>query len=122
MKGAINPNLDEADGTFWMAFEDFITHFTEVTICRVRQYHEARVKGTFIKHQVGENLHVLSKWAYTLTVSEHTRVYLGIHQEDERNLAAKELRPNLDLALVVLKIGGDESWSIHKCKESELCR
>ena len=122
MKGALNPNLEEGDGTFWMCFEDFIVNFTEVTICRVKQYHEARVKGTFVKHQVDQNKMILSKWAYTLTVNEPTRLFLGIHQEDERNLGAKELRPNLDLGMVVLKINEDESWAIHKVKESELCR
>lgn len=122
MKRAINPDFNEYDGTFWMSFEDFLKYFVEVTLCLVRNYHEARVKGSFIKHSIGDNVQILSKWAYTLTVETHTRLFIGIHQEDERNLGAKDLRPNLDLGIVVLKIGEDESWSIHKVREGELAR
>jgi hypothetical protein len=80
MKAAIQPNLDSFDGTFWMSFEDFQNYFVNVTVCRVRHYEEVRVKGSFVRHQVDEeNSHVLSKWCYTLTVNEPSRVFVGVH-------------------------------------------
>ncbi|MEE4247837.1 MAG: C2 family cysteine protease, partial [Kangiellaceae bacterium] len=80
MKAAIQPNLDSFDGTFWMSFEDFQNYFVNVTVCRVRHYEEVRVKGSFVRHHVdNENSHVLSKWCYTLTVNEPSRVFVGVH-------------------------------------------
>jgi hypothetical protein len=54
MKSAIEPNLDEFDGTFWMSYADFQLHFVNVTVCRVRRYQEVRVKGAFLRHQVDD--------------------------------------------------------------------
>jgi calpain-15 len=35
------------DGTFWMCFQDFHTHFTSVSVCKVRDWEEVRVKCEF---------------------------------------------------------------------------
>lgn len=34
----IQPVLDDADGTFWMSFEDFIKQFKSLNVCRVRNW------------------------------------------------------------------------------------
>jgi len=52
MRQALNPILDENDGTFWMSFEDFVSHFTAFNVCRVNNWEEHRLKGLFEKIEV----------------------------------------------------------------------
>jgi calpain-15 len=64
MKKALQPVLDESDGTFWMSYEDFLQHFTCVNSCRVNNFFEGRLRGKFFRLKVGEYDHVISKWYY----------------------------------------------------------
>jgi hypothetical protein len=48
MKDELNPMLEENDGTFWMAFEDYIQNFRGLNACRVKNWEEVRIKGKFI--------------------------------------------------------------------------
>lgn len=32
---AIDPTLDDKDGTFWMCFADFLDNFRALNVCRV---------------------------------------------------------------------------------------
>lgn len=48
----LNPNLEENDGTFWMVYQDFVTHFKSVNVCKVKNWDEVRIKGKFIRVQV----------------------------------------------------------------------
>lgn len=45
----IKPSLDEKDGSFWMSFNDFISNFDSLDVCRIRNWDEARVRGRFIR-------------------------------------------------------------------------
>jgi hypothetical protein len=38
MREAINPILDETDGTFWMSYEDFLEHFRSINVCKVKNF------------------------------------------------------------------------------------
>lgn len=70
---AIQPVLDNEDGTFWMSFEDFIKHFRSLNVCRVRNWQENRIRGKFlrIKDELNENFEqVISKWYYEIEVEE----------------------------------------------------
>lgn len=111
MKADVKPDLDDEDGTFWMSYEDFLTHFVSVNVCHVNGYYEARVKGMFTRNEEDQ---VISKWFYFLTVEENTKLFIGVHQEDERCYGAKVKRANLDLGIVVLKAGENGNWSIYK--------
>lgn len=102
LKKAINPVLDEKDGTFWMNYADFLTHFSSITICLVKNFKEARIKGMFKKTRTGTLENISSAFYYTLEVTEPTRVYIGVHQEDERILGVEQKRPYLDLGLALL--------------------
>jgi hypothetical protein len=118
MKAAIQPNLDAFDGTFWMSFDDFTSSFDSVSICHVDSFYEARAKGLFTR----DDLEVRSKWFYFLEVrNEPTTLFLGVHQEDDRNYGAKDMRPMLDLGIVVLKKSGS-GIVVHTNRECELDR
>lgn len=119
MKAEVKPDLDDEDGTFWMSYADFLKHFVNVNVCHVNGYYEARVKGIFTRN---EEEQVISKWFYYLTVPEACKLFIGVHQEDERIMGAKVKRSNLDLGIVVMKAGEDGKWSIYKVQDCELAR
>jgi len=96
---ALDPVLDEKDGTFWMAYDDFIRNFSAVNICRANSFFEARLKGLFKR----DGKWVSSKWSYTICPKSTTRCFIGLHQEDERIYGVAELRPYLDIGFVVLE-------------------
>ena len=102
IKKAIKPILDEKDGTFWMNYSDFLTHFSSITICLVKNFKEARIKGMFQKTRVNALESISSAYYYSLEVAEPTRVYIGVHQEDERILGVEQKRSYLDLGLALL--------------------
>lgn len=103
MKKAINPVLNEKDGTFWMSYEDFIINFTSVHVCKTAAYSECRLKGFFESHRQNLTKSVRSRWYYTLNPRQDTQLHIGIHQEDERIYGAELYRSYLDLGLCVLK-------------------
>lgn len=47
---AFNPVLDGDDGTFWMSFDDFCSHFDSLDVCRVSNWDELRIRGRFIRY------------------------------------------------------------------------
>lgn len=52
-----------------MSFEDFIEYFRTISVCRVKNWEEIRLKGKFLRIQDKNNTYneiVLSKWYYTV--------------------------------------------------------
>lgn len=90
---------DPEDGTFWMAFEDFVQHFDSMNVNRVRQWSEHRFKGLLVNR--GDV--TVSNRVFELRVSQPTRLFLGVHQEDSRVQGVSTLRPYLDLGAVVFQ-------------------
>jgi calpain-15 len=106
MRNELHPEFDLNDGTFWIAYRDFLEHFAGVNICKVRNWDEVRIKGKFVKVQDIEDQNievVMSKWYYSLEVQEKTRVIIGVHQEDERIKGVSEKRPYLDIGITIFK-------------------
>ena len=105
----VNPSLDEDDGTFYMSFDDFLNRFTAISLCRVRTFYEARVQGRFCRVSIAERNTVVSKFYYCIDVSEPCKLFISIHQEDERIFGVESKRAYLDVGLVVLKrASGDQ--------------
>lgn len=78
----VKPHLDENDGTFWMSFEDFVKNFRALNVCRVKNWEEVRIKGKFIRVQDIDDSDVevvMSKWYYSLELTEPTRIFIAIH-------------------------------------------
>lgn len=117
MKAEVKPILDENDGTFWICYVDFIKQFNGVNICRVDQYQEIRVKGTFERKLNSEQEWVSPKNYYILSSKKDTHVTIGVHQEDARNFGVDERRPYLDLGLAVLDVTGG-SFKLYQAKEA----
>lgn len=51
-RNELNPSLEDNDGTFWMSYQDFMTFFKGLNICKVKNWDEVRIKGKFIRVQV----------------------------------------------------------------------
>ena len=116
MKQALNPVLKENDGTFWMSYEDFLKNFQSVTICLVKPFQEARCKGFFERVLEGEYYYTAPHCCYLISTKERARLYVGLHQEDERILGVQAKRPNLDLGLMILEM---TSSGLSYCKRKE---
>jgi calpain-15 len=77
-----------------------------MNICRIRNWEEVRLKGKFIRVQDIEDSNVevvLSKWYYSLDLSESTKMFIGLHQEDERIKGVLARRPYLEVGLAIMK-------------------
>ena len=55
---------------------------------------------------------VISKWYYELSVEETTKVFVGLHQEDERISGVLLRRPFIDVAVAILKVQDDGSLTL----------
>ena len=88
IKELLQPKLDQTDdsSTFWMSYDDFLKHFASLTVCKVKQTNEVRLKGKFVRveDQDTQLSQVMSKWFYYLEIAKKTHLQLGIHQIDER--------------------------------------
>ena len=71
MISRVHPHLESNDGTFWISFKDFLRYFAQLSVCKVRNWNDVRVKGKFVKVQDvdDKNLEVvLSKWYYSVEI------------------------------------------------------
>jgi len=78
----LNPTFDQNDGTFWMSYKDFLQHFGGVTICKVKNWDEVRIRGKFVKVQDIDDPNIeviMSKWYYSMEVSQKCKVIVGLH-------------------------------------------
>lgn len=114
MKEAFTPVLDEDDGTFWMSFEDFVSNFDSLDLCRVSNWEELRVRGRFIRYNDVtdvDNEIVVSKWFYALEVPSKTHLVVGLHQEDERIEGVLNRRGYIDMGMAIIKRNASEVGS-----------
>lgn len=114
MQQAFEPVLDEKDGTFWMNYEDFVQNFSAVNICRANSFYEVRLKGCFKR----EGMWVNSMWIYSVRPKTSVRVFIGVHQEDERIYGVADVRSYLDIGFVVLETLPDGSHEIFHYRPS----
>ncbi|CAG9329557.1 unnamed protein product [Blepharisma stoltei] len=125
MKRELNPVFDEDNGNFWMNFDDFIQHFSTLNVCRVKNWDEVRIKGKFIRVQDVEDSNmevVVSKWYYSVDLPERVRIFIGIHQEDERIFGVASRRQYLDIGIVVLKRMPDGTVNLIESKDFSIDR
>ena len=45
----------------------------------------------------------MSKWYYSVDLHEPTRIFIGIHQEDERIKGVLARRPYLDVGIAIMR-------------------
>lgn len=56
--------------------------------------------------------HVVSKWYYELEIESAQKLFIGLHQEDERIQGVVQRRPFLDVGITVLKVNADQSLEL----------
>jgi calpain-15 len=125
LKRYMNPSFDEDDLNFWMSLEDFCTHFSSLHVCRVKNWDEVRIKGKFIRVQDVEDTNlevVVSKWFYSIDLPERVRLFIGVHQEDERQVGVATKRQYLDIGIVVLKRLNDGTITVIGKQDFEIAR
>jgi calpain-15 len=82
IKSLLSYTPDVNDGTFWMSYFDFIKNFNSLNTCKIKNWDEVRIKGKFVRVEDVEDQNVevvMSKWYYSLEVTEPTNVIVGIH-------------------------------------------
>jgi calpain-15 len=104
----IQPNFDANDGTFWMSFEDFLRKFFRINYCRMGNFHEVRMKGLFEPTIYKEEEVIFSREIYSIQCDEYTKLFLTLHQDDERIYGVSSLRSYLDIGIVFLEADGDD--------------
>ena len=105
MRDAFQPSFDANDGTFWISYKDFIANFCSITICKVENWRELRLKGIFLRvfeEEDKDEDFVLSKFYYSFHLEEETIIEIGLHQEDDRIMGA-DRRRYTDMQILVLK-------------------
>ena len=76
----INPKQDP--NVFWVSFEEAMSTFACLNVCRAINMYEVRLRGKFIRlqdiHQADIS-QVVSKWYYSIDIQQKTRVYITLH-------------------------------------------
>ena len=89
-----------------MSYEDVLSRFANLIVCKTINMEEIRIRGKFLRVQDVQNPSievVMSKWYYSLDLDETTRIFVGLHQEDERKLGVRARRAYLDISIAVLR-------------------
>jgi calpain-15 len=93
-----------------MSYQDVLSKFRTLNVCRVKNWEEVRIKGKFIRLQDIDDPNVevvVSKWYYSIDLHETTKIFIGLHQEDERSKNVLKRRPYMDLSLAILRRTSD---------------
>lgn len=102
---AFEPDFDAKDGSFWISYEDFFKNFCSITVCRVENWNEVRLKGIFMRLMEAQDTDedfVLSKFYYSFRLEEEAEIDIGLHQEDERILGS-DRRRYVDMQILILR-------------------
>lgn len=127
MVEAFKPNFEVADGSFWMDYSDFFANFDSLSVCKVENWKELRLKGKFIKCSIkqkgrqGPLETCISQFYYSFRLEKDTHIEIGIHQEDDRILGADK-RPYLDISYTLLKREDDGTLKVAGVADNEVAR
>ena len=75
------------DGTYWLSLDEYLQNFNTLVICRTIDWSEIRVKGKFIRVKSSDDPDiekVLTKFFYKVHVKETSKVFITMHQDDEK--------------------------------------
>ena len=109
---------------FWIPIENLVENFACVTVCMTQSWNVFQNKNLFVDCYDKNNpeAHYFSSSNYyKITLDSVTRIVFGIHQEDERSEGVLELRPNIDIGLVILSYSNG-NYKLEKHIDSEYVR
>jgi calpain-15 len=90
-----------------MSEQEAVTYFRTLNVCRVKDWNEIRIKGKFVRVQDAEQASILAVWSksyYSFDITESkNKVFITIHQEDERIKGVDLRRPYLDIGIALLR-------------------
>ncbi len=76
-------SLNDQEDSFWITFEDFVGLFDNMDVCRVGEWDEVRLRGSFTRSQYpSKDDNFVSKSIYALEVHQKTHLIIGLHQDD----------------------------------------
>jgi calpain-15 len=105
------------DGNFWMSFKDFTQHFKALNVCKIGDWEELRVKGEFT-NQLLDNEHVVkTKYYYEIQVQQKQKIFVGVHQEDERIQDMLKRMPYMTVGVAILQKNKDATLDLVHLKE-----
>ncbi|XP_068130170.1 calpain-5-like [Hyperolius riggenbachi] len=127
------------DGEFWMSWDDFCTHFTDVTLCRRVNTHllsthktwkEASVYSAWKQHQdplkdrsggcPNNKATYLQNPQFCFDVSlDHDSVLISLEQEDHRTQRSTGGGENLPIGFFVFKVEMNRKYRLH-CTASKV--
>ena len=115
------PDFNNQDGTFWIWIEDFFKNFESITVCKVSDWNEVRLKGKFIRLWENEDEDedwVLSKFYYSFHLNEAAKIDIWLHQEDKRILGADKRR-YVEMQILILKRNDDGTITFYHDSSSK---
>lgn len=122
MVQAFKPEFNTADGSFWMDYSEFFNYFDSMTICKVENWRELRLKGKFLNiGQKSEESLCISQFYYSFHLEKQTHIEIGIHQEDDRILGADK-RPYLDISYTLLRREENGTLTLAGIADNETAR
>ncbi|KAK3238052.1 hypothetical protein CYMTET_51910 [Cymbomonas tetramitiformis] len=107
VKKAINPKFGN-DGSFWMAYADWLKAFSGVEVCAVRRqtekkWFESRLPSEFEDGNWASLSQPYPSRMFVVTLTKPDEIFIGLHQEDERMEGAP---PHLHIGLNIYTMDG----------------
>ena len=79
-------------------------HFRTLNVCKVGDWEEVRVKGAFVIPSQNDCMTLKSRHQFELQVTgPRQKVFIGLHQEDERIEYQSERKPFMNISLAVMR-------------------
>ncbi len=82
-----------------------------MNVCRVKDWEEIRVKGKFVRVQDAEQSSIVAVWSKSYysfdVVDRRNKVFITVHQEDERIKGVDLRRAYLDVGIALMRRTGD---------------
>ncbi|XP_065645117.1 calpain-5 isoform X2 [Hydra vulgaris] len=120
---------NENDGEFWMSFDDFCKHFTNITICMLvntsvisfnKTYHEGSLKSKWEGNSAGgcvnnkETFLRNPQFRFDMTTKATDVAFISLMQPDRRSEKVKGKGENLTIGMMIFRVEANRIYRIHQ--------
>jgi len=103
---------NDEDGLFFMTFDDFLAHFTRVSVCMTRHgkdepWFEKRIQSSFVKNNSVNGGLAYYNGFISVSFPAQTEGYLTLHQPDVRVVSQKEMK-YLSVGILIINADTNE--------------